>query len=366
MDVRMKKVFLYVSIGIILLAIPLTVFLVGKNQEVRKKAAPASTLSFVPASQSVRVGQNFSLSVKLDTGTNQVGLVQLRIVYDPAFLEAVDITNDTFAPSIRVSKKVDPNGKISISVGAKDTAHPLLGTGNIAIVTFKAIKASATPLLVKFTPSPDTVANALNESSEDVLIGRSPASITISNADGSAATTTLNTAVIPTASITPTPTLSALSGLPLNSEDTKAATRSSEATESAVIITSIENNETVQTQQPVISGKGIPGSTVTLIIHSETGITTTVVVDENGNWTYTPTVPLDDGEHTVEAMVTDPNTGTQSTTTTEFIVASGNEIAGQASGSAIPVTGATSTTLLLIGLAILFLVSGFAIPAFIH
>lgn len=364
----MKKIFLFVSIAIILLAIPFTVYFVGKNQEIRKRAAPASTLSFTPPSQSIRAGQNFTLSVKLDTATNQVGLIQLRIVYDPVYLQAVDITNDTFAPSIRVSKKIDPNGKVSISVGAKDSTHPITGSGNIAILTMKALKGSATPILVKFTPSPDTTANALGEGQADVLVGRSPASITILNADGSQSSALVNAAATPTATpthattVTPTHTPALTPTL----APTLEATDSAEASGSAVEITSIEENETVTTTQPVIAGIGNPGTTVTLIIHSETGTTVTVTVDENGNWTYTPTTPLAPGEHTVEALVTDANTGEQQSVTTSFIVASGNEVAAESSGSAVPVTGYAETTLLFVVIGVVIFLSGAIIPFFIQ
>ncbi len=360
----MKKVFLYIGIGIALLAVPITVYVVGQNSDLRKKAAPASTLAFSPSASSVKVGETFSLAVKLDTADNQVGLVQLRIVYDPAYLVAEDITNDLFAPSIRVSKKIDATGKASITVGAKDSTHPINGSGTIAIVTMKAIKASATPILVKFTPSPDTVANALNEESEDVLIGRSPASITIKNADGSIATTTT--------SITPTPTkiqavntasqsASLTTSFSGSSASESAATQDA-ATDSAVLITSIAENEVVETEVPVIRGKGVPGTTITIIIHSSSEQTAVVTVDENGNWVYTPTAPLEPGDHTVQAMTTDPNTGETHTDTTAFVVASGNEVTTASTGSAIPVSGSTSTTLLLLAMGVLLLVLGAFVP----
>ncbi len=363
-DLRMKKLFLYIGIGIALLAVPITVYVVGQNSDNRKKAAPASTLAFSPAATTVKAGDKFSLSIKLDTADNQVGLVQLKIVYDPAFLEVEDIANDTFAPSIRVSKKIDPTGKASITVGAKDTTHPINGSGTIAVISMKALKGSATPVLVKFTPSPDTAANALNETSQDVLIGRSPATITIKNADGSTPTanaiTTISPSPIKTPTSTPKPGVATQSAnLNLKSS---TATDSASASNSAVLITSIKENERVATESPVIRGKGIPGSTVTIVIHSETEQTAVVTVDANGNWVYQPTTPLEEGNHTVEAMTTDPNTGATHTDTTEFVVASGNEAADVSTGSAIPVSGSVSTTILLSIVGALLLLVGIAIP----
>jgi plastocyanin len=207
----MKKIFLTFSILLTLLAIPATIYLVGQNQEVRKKAAPASTLSLNPSAITKKVGETFTLEAKIDAGTNQVGVVQLRIVYDPAKLEALDITNGPLAPSITVSGKIDASGKASITVGARNNTQPITGTGTVAILTMKALSASAAPVSVRFTPMPDTYANALGEQ-DNVLIGTTPASITILNADGTPgtggteATTALTPTPTPNTTITPTPT----------------------------------------------------------------------------------------------------------------------------------------------------------------
>ncbi len=370
----MKKVLLYIGIGLALLAVPVTVFVVGQNSDSRKKAAPASTLAFSPASTTINVGEKFTLAVKLDTADNQVGLVQLRIVYDPAYLEAEDVTNDAFAPSIKVSKKIDPNGKASITVGAKDTTHPINGSGTIATITMKAIRESATPILVKFTPSPDTMANALGETAEDIIIGRSPASITIHNPNQIATSTLTPTPTVklgnstasspsPTVKLSPTPIASS-SASPLSTA-TQSASLSTSATSSAIVITSIKDNEQINTDTPVIRGKGIPGSTITIIIHSSSEQTAVVTVDANGNWVYQPSAPLEPGDHTVEAMTTDPNTGTTQSDVTAFVVASGNESVSASTGSAIPVSGSYSSTLLTITLGILIIAVGAILPIFL-
>lgn len=343
----MKKVLLFVSIGLIILTIPATVFLVGKNQEIRKRAAPASTLSLSPSAATKKVGDTFTLEAKIDTGTNQVGVVQIRVTYDPAKLQGVDITNGHLAPSISVSGKIDATGKASITVGAKNNATPITGSGTVAVLTMKAIAASASPVAVRFTPLPDTYANALGEQ-DNVIIGTTPANITILNVDGTQATS--ETALITTPDATPSAALT-LSPTPV-------ATESAEASPSAVTIDSIEENEQVATDTPTFSGKAPPGSTVTLTIYSEP-TTVVLTVDENGNWSYTPEEPLEDGPHTVTAMVSDPTTGETSTTSVPFVL-------GDASESGIPVSGSVEVTLTLIAIGVLFMLSGIVIPIIIR
>lgn len=370
----MKKVFLYIVIGIILLAIPLTVFLVGQNQEVRKRAAPATTLSLTPASVTTKVNETFTLEVKIDTGVNQVSTAQIHVLYDPTKLTTESITNGPLAPSIQVSGNINPNGVASITVGAQDTTHPINGIGTIAVLTMRGLTANATPVAVRFAPNPDTFVNAIGETA-GVLVGESPANVTILNADGTQATTdtanlsntnsdasqsATNTALTPSSSLPPSPT-------PTEAASFADASASAQASSSAVTITSISQNETITTSQPPIEGKGMPGTTVTLIIHS-TPQTVTVTVDGNGNWTYTPTTPLDPGTHTVEAMVTDPNTGQTQTTTASFVIAPSatGGSTDTSTPSAMPVTGTVENTILLVIIGSVLLVSGAILPLFIQ
>ncbi len=369
----MKKVFLFVSIGIILLGIPATIFLVGQNQELRQRAAPATTLSLSPSTVNAKTGDTFSLEVKLDSANNQVAVVQIHILYDPTKLQAVDITNGPLAPSIRASGKIDPGGVASITVGAKDNTTPITGAGTIAVLTMKAATPSATPLSVKFAPAPDTYANAIGEGQNNVLVGTTQASVTILNADGSQAqadasnTNTVSQSdaqaatVAANATPTDTPEASQSASMSIGFQDTTTNTSTA-----APVITSLTQNQSVTTQTPLIQGKGIPGSTITIVIHSASAQTATVTVDANGNWSYTPTAPLDPGPHTVQAMATDPTTGQTQTTTTAIVVSGGSTSESPATGSAMPATGSTQVTIFLIALGTFLLVSGALLPVFIQ
>ncbi|EPX56913.1 Large repetitive protein [Cystobacter fuscus DSM 2262] len=68
---------------------------------------------------------------------------------------------------------------------------------------------------------------------------------------------------------------------------------------------------------PIYSGTAEPGSTVTVIVDGSP-LPQTVTADANGNWSLTPTTPLDQGPHTVTATATDTagNVSTSSNTNT--------------------------------------------------
>ncbi|MCU6190270.1 Biofilm associated protein A, partial [Enterobacter bugandensis] len=67
----------------------------------------------------------------------------------------------------------------------------------------------------------------------------------------------------------------------------------------------VENGGTTDDTTPTLGGGGQqPGDTVTIIDNGET--IGTVVVGDDGSWSYTPETPLNDGEHELQIVVTDP------------------------------------------------------------
>ncbi len=329
-----RAVFIVVSL-ILFLAIPATVLVVMRNQELRKKAAPATTLSLSPATVSKNVEEDFTLEVRMDTADNQIVAVDLSLTYDATKLEAEWIHNGTMFPNI-LSSGVVGNGTASIALGAPNTTTPITGTGTVATIKFKTLAATTTPVTIRF--GPNTFVGALNEGSTNALTSSIPANITI----GGGTTST----VTPTIPITPT--------LAPDNESTGSATSS------AVTIDSPATNESVATTQPTLEGKAPPGTTVTITIYSDP-ITVTVTADANGNWTYTLDEPLTTGPHTIVVAAQDPDTGESHTATLAFVVATGDE--NGASGSAVPVSGSTENTIILLMVGMFFIVTGSLIPA---
>ncbi|MFE7226184.1 Ig-like domain-containing protein, partial [Nocardioides sp. NPDC057577] len=77
-----------------------------------------------------------------------------------------------------------------------------------------------------------------------------------------------------------------------------------DASSDAPVITSPESGDSTNDDTPAIEGTGNPGDTITVIIDGDPVGETTVNPD--GTWTFTPTEPLEDGDHTITATATDP------------------------------------------------------------
>ncbi len=371
----MKKLFLLLTGVLVLIAIPVTVLFINQNQDSRSRAAPATTLAFSPSRITRKVDDTFQLEVVIDTGENQVVATELHLTYDPEKLEAQTITNGSLFPNI-LSSGVIESGTAEITVGAASAAQPVSGTGTVAVIKFKALATTETPVSVRFASN--TFVGSPGEGATNALVGTTPATVTISS-EGEQTEGTPTPTATPTGgdeestesaelsgTATPTPTLS-LTLTPTGTVTTTTTltptpTQTQSATSSALTIANPIDNTTITTTQPTITGKAPPGSTITITIYSEPQ-TAVITADASGNWSYTPTVPLAAGSHDVVVSVTSSGGQTQ-TATTSFVVASGAEVAqGQ---SAVPVTGVMDHTLLIVGIGLVLLIAGAALPALIR
>jgi len=340
----MKK-FVFILVGIImLLGIPATVFLSSRNQELRKKAAPATTLSLSPSVVTKKVGEEFTLEAMINTADNQVVASEIQLAFDPTKLEAISITNGIKFPLILVSGTIG-SGTASISVGAANTTTPITGSGTAAIITFKTLAATTTPTSITFAP--ETFVGALGESATNVLVNSIPAKITItSSATAETPTPTPTLSLQTTGTATPTPTL---------------ASSSASASVSALQITAPSSSQTLLTDQPTIRGKATPNATVTITIYSEPQ-TVTVVTDANGDWKYVVSDPLEAGPHTIVVAALDPITNVTKTATLAFVVS--DQTGNNATGSAMPISGVVENTLALLFIGLFFILAGAFIPTF--
>lgn len=220
-----KKIFLLGFVLVILLAIPFSVYIAQQRQKTVSKADASTTLSFEPASSTVKVGDDLVLSVMLDPKTetqglspNQVSFVKLSVVFDSSKFTAATgcLAENKQPPNTLTFVLEDPvcaagTASISLSIGA-DPANVL--TAKAKIATLKLIAKDVT---IANNPTSITFSTALNntqvlsvassdKTSENVLSllsSANPASVTINPSSSASATPT------PTASPgnTPTPTI---------------------------------------------------------------------------------------------------------------------------------------------------------------
>lgn len=326
-----KKIIGLLIFLFLLVAIPVSVFVVRQQQELRKKAAPATTLSISPASLSKSPQETFSINVLIDTGENTVSAADLVITFDSSKLQAQSIMAGDFLTTVLVGGSVTESSA-SITLGSPP-ATPKQGTGILATVAFKVIGTSGSS---QIGFGSGTQVAGVGEQG-NVLVGTTPGNIMII-AEGEPTPT-------PTPTLPPdvTPTPSPTSPPPTPTPGTGGGSTGPSIVDPA-------SGAVVNSNQPLIQGKGAPGSTVTVVIYSTDPITGIVTVDASGNWSYTPSSPLADGSHTINVTQQDLGGSTQTTSST-FTVQTG----------AVPVSGNATVTLWLLAAGVFTLLLGFGL-----
>lgn len=351
-----KKILLFL-LGIILLAsVPITLFVLNKNQELRQKAAPATTLALSPSQLTKKVGDEFSLDAVIDTGANAIQEVLVEIEYDPTKIKALSLTNSATFPNIIASENITDSGTASIAVGTASVAQPFSGTATAVTIRFQALANTTGAMQVKFTQK--AFVGSVAEGQVNSLIGATPSLVTISDGSGSTNNPT-PTATPASRTTTPTPALRAGTPTPtLRITPTPTTVATSSGTLS--IITP-RDNDVVSSAEPSITGNASPGSTVTITLYPGS-VTAAVTADTTGNWTYTPTSALADGAYTLTATSSDATTGAAQNVSIVFAVGAGVTPTTQATDSSIPVTGAIDTTITMVILGGILVLAGLLIP----
>ena len=133
-----KKILAIGALVLLAIAVPITILLLQRQQEIKSRAAPATVLSFDPAQLTKSVGEPFTVNVKVDTGTNQIASADILVHYDPAILEAKSVQAGNFLPNVKeLQNSISTPGKIILSIYT-DLASAQSGQGILAIISFKA------------------------------------------------------------------------------------------------------------------------------------------------------------------------------------------------------------------------------------
>ncbi len=212
-----RKIFIFGFIAVLLIGIPVTIYLVQKQQETRSHAEKSTNVSFLPESSASapitkNVGDSIPLEITVDPGKNLVSFVKLEIQYDPDKLATASpsafVQNATVFPSVLEGPIFTP-GKIAVTLSVgPDPTKSIQTKVKAATVTFKALKSTppGTPTLVSYGATTQVLSIGSNDqASENVLSSATPATIVIG---GPAAvispTVPVPTEVVPTAAVTPT------------------------------------------------------------------------------------------------------------------------------------------------------------------
>lgn len=205
-----KNLFILGILVVLLITIPLTLYFVKQQQDLRSSAAPSSALSLVATPTSLPVGETFSVDVMLDPGNNIPSFVKFTLSFDPQKVEVTEITPD---PQNITSTLSGPN--ITESTATVDLGISKALTGydpnadfnqpfKVATVKILAKQKTDTPTQISFDYPGQTEVYSLSADDspgENVLQTASPVMLTI--LDGTTPSTTPSLSPSPRVSVTP-------------------------------------------------------------------------------------------------------------------------------------------------------------------
>jgi hypothetical protein len=155
-------------------------------------------------------------------------------------------------------------------------------------------------------------------------------------------------------------------------------------TAKSVILESLDEGEIVTTTEPEFFGKGPPGETISIEVHSQDPVTGDVTIPTDGSWSFSVPTGLDPGAHTITITWKDVSGITRSLTR-NFVVQASDlpsfeatpsgsttpsatpkatatpRATATASSEPVPVTGNLTPTLLFIIMGVLVMVFGFSV-----
>src|SRR5690606_28079350 len=122
----------YFLLGVLLLvaiAIPLTIYFVQRQQDLRSSAAPTSNLTFEPTSQTVGVGEEFEVKVMVDPGENFVSFVQFDAQFDPQYVKVLSVEPniDTFPLALEGPNIGQQNAQLAVGIGSPAQGNAAAG-----------------------------------------------------------------------------------------------------------------------------------------------------------------------------------------------------------------------------------------------
>ena len=206
----MKKRIIFSIFGVLVLigGLAAGLILIQKNQDIREKAAPASSLSILPSSQIKNPGQSVNFSVKIDTGANNVTGVDIQIKFDPSAIQIAQIQPASALSSFTnvIKNQIDNTaGKAYFAAFTLNSSQALNGSFDILNIS-GTIPDSAVNGSYQISFDPATSASASNEG-VNVIIIMTPGSVNVAASGGSGTPTPAPTATAtPTAAATATPT----------------------------------------------------------------------------------------------------------------------------------------------------------------
>lgn len=209
MGILKNKWFILGNILLLLIIIPVTLFVVKQQTDLRSKAAPSTNLSFQPATAAIGLGETASFDIFVDPGQNIVSILDLTVSVDPEVFEIVSLERNETAFPVSLKAPDIQGGTVTTAMStSNDVARAIQAITKAATLTVRSKKLTDSPSVIKFDTPPSqafSLASADGET-ENVLQGGGTASVTVTDGSNLSPTPTGGVGgTNPTGTLSPTP-----------------------------------------------------------------------------------------------------------------------------------------------------------------
>lgn len=179
---KMNKYLLgFIALLILISGVAIGVFLVGQNQDIREKAAPATVAYITPSNFDNQIGTDFTFYVKMDSASNQISGVDIRLNYNKDAFQIISLEKGSGATNLETvlfSTIDSANGKIKYIAYTGDKTKALSGTGIEILKVNAKSKAGIATGTYPITFDTETVASGLTET-QNILTLLTPANVNL-------------------------------------------------------------------------------------------------------------------------------------------------------------------------------------------
>lgn len=175
-------------LGIILLTagIAIGALLVQQNQNPNKDAAPATTAFISPTNSEIGQDKNFAIWVKMDSGTNGITGVDLKVNYDKNVVELTSLERGSSISNLEneLEKNIyKDDGYLRYIAYTTDKTKAVSGSSVEVLRINGKVKSGATLGATTFSFDNATAASGTGET-QNILVTKTPGTITVVTGNG--------------------------------------------------------------------------------------------------------------------------------------------------------------------------------------
>lgn len=206
MNILTNKYFILGNLLLLLISIPVTLFFIKRQQELRSRAAPSSKLYFTPETINTSTQcSSFTTDVMVNPGQNIVSIVDFYLTYDPTRLDVIEVKESTSFPTIiRPISITSGETNMSVSIGS-DVTRAVQTVSKVATITFRAKAIGTTQIqfdaqrsrVFSLAPSDEPTENVLSTTSPSNIVINSDACLTDGEPTPSVPSTTITPSATP-------------------------------------------------------------------------------------------------------------------------------------------------------------------------